>query len=690
VFADPAAAQTTKRPARKGKSYAVTIDSAPQQATIYLDDRAYGTVGYTPYAGRLVAGDYLLIVEVPGYKPIERQITVGPKSLRFFYQLERTNGTIDVRADADPNAAGAHVYINGEARGTVPTQVPVGEGRVLVEIKKQGWSDLAQWMDVKAGERVTFAPQLKQQAQKGGLLVDADVPGAQVLIDGKEVPDTTPAIVDDLTVGPHVVEVRKPPAQPWRSTVDIRANTRVKVNAALGPVGGSVRVLSNRDDAEVWLDGDPKGKAPIDLGTIPPGLHLVEVKAKGWKTREQRLSVQAGQSSVLQLDLVDKALGGPAGRIRVVSPVPEAAVAIDGAPVGNAPYEGELVAGPHFVLVQKPGFGRMEKQVMVEEGKVASVTADLRAAGAVRFVANVDDAEVLVDGRPVGRTPLTLDSIDAGEHVVTVRRAGYAEYNEKIHVDGGTQTTVNASLADDPARVRRGLATWGANPIPAGHFAVDAGTGYPYYIELRAIAGVTESRFLPWDFGLEFRSVGLLGTWEFLASARVRLLRVEPFALALFAGFGAGGGTIAGRSELTFQGGAIGTMQMTNILSVSAKGWLDFWSDRLCQSPTATSGGKSEDGPDVCTQTASAEDEAHAIALVGSTAADLYKRDVGLRLMLSVVVEAAVSDTTNLYFTFEGAPFQNDRAGHSKLFTPTLLGKNDPIYNARIGLTFKF
>jgi hypothetical protein len=684
--AEVASAQSAKRPPRKGRAYAVTIDSAPQQATIYLDGKEYGTVGYTPYTGRLVGGDYKLILEVPGYKPLERTISVGAQKHEFFYTMERTNGTLDVRGDADPNLVGAQVYVNGEVKGTVPASIPVAEGRVLVEIKKPGFADLAQWTEVKAGERVTLAPQLKAQANKGGLLIDADVPNAQVSVDGREIADTTPAIVDNLDAGPHVVEVRKPPAQPWRTTVDVKPNARVKVTAELGKGGGTVRVLSNREDAEVWLDGDPKGKPPLDLTAIPPGIHLVEVRAKGFKTREERVTIQGGQSSVLKLDLVDKAVVAGAGKLRVISPVPEAAVFIDGAPVGNAPLELDLGAGMHYVMVQKPGFAKFEKQVTVEEGKLAAVTAELQSSGGVRFIANVEDAEVLVDGKPVGRTPLTLETIDSGDHVVTIRRTGFAAYNERVRVEGGQLTVVNAVLAEDPTKIKRGLSTWGANTIPAGRFAVDAGTGYPYYIQLRAIAGVTESKFLSWDFGLEFRSLGLLGTWEFMATGRVRLLQITPFALAAFASVGGGGGSYSGRGEFTLQGGAIGTMQMTNILSISAKGWFDFWSDRLCKDPAAGSA-VSDNGPDICQGIGTPAEKQRALDLTGG---NIYSRDAGLRFYLSLVVEAALTENVSFYVIFEGAPFQNERAGHTSVFTPSLLSDSDPIYNGRVGLTFKF
>jgi hypothetical protein len=681
-----ASAQTTKRPARKGRAYAVHIDSSPQQATIYLDDKSYGTVGYTPYTGRLVGGSYRLILEVPGYRTVEQQITVSATSHDFSFTLEKSGGTLDVRADADPNLAGAKVFVDGEPKGAVPLSMPIPTGRALIEIKKQGYPDVSQWIDVKPGERVTLTPQLRAQQLRGGLLVDADAPQASVSVDGKEIPDTTPALVDNLEVGPHVVEVRKAGSQPWKTTVEVKAGVRTKVTAELGKGTGSIKVLTNRDDAEVWLDGEAKGKPPLELPNLAPGAHLVEVRAKGWKPREERVNVQSGQSTVLKLDVTDKAIAGTIGRIRVISPVPEAEVLIDGAPVGNAPYESDVAAGPHYVSVQKAGFGRFEKQIAVDEGKTTSVTADLRAAGGLRVIANVDGAEVLLDGRPVGRTPLVLETIESGDHVVTVRQPGFADQVSKIRVDGGQQASVNAVLAEDPSKIKRGLSSWGANTIPAGRFTVDVGTGYPYYLELRGTSGVTDSRFLSWDFGVEFRSLGLLGTWEFLATGRVRLMQVSPFAFAVFGTVGAGGGTYSGRGEVTLQGGAIGTLQMTNIIAISARGWLDFWSDRLCKEPEMGQT-VSASGPDVCTGTASPEDQAKALSLTGG---NLYNRDAGLRLYLSLAVEGGVTENMSLYFIFEGAPFQDERAGHSNLFTSTLAGRDDPIYNARLGLTFKF
>src|SRR5215470_2777151 len=76
-------AQPVPRPARSGPTLPVKIDSNPQQAEVYLDDKKYGLVGYTPYEAQLARGDYLLILELPGYQTVTRKITVDTDSHDF-------------------------------------------------------------------------------------------------------------------------------------------------------------------------------------------------------------------------------------------------------------------------------------------------------------------------------------------------------------------------------------------------------------------------------------------------------------------------------------------------------------------------------------------------------------------------------------------------------------------------------
>jgi hypothetical protein len=702
----PAHAQET-RPARKGRKYTVKIDSSPQQAAIYLDDKKYGIVGYTPWSGKLVQGDYKLIIEMPGFKPLERQITVNRKSKEFVYPLEKQAqpGVIDVQATADPNVAGAQIYVDGLAQGTAPLLVEVKDGRHQVQVKKEGFTDYEQWVDIREGQRVTLTPVLKatvKQVPKGSLLVDADVPDADVYVDGQKQPDTTPTLVDNLDEGPHIVEVRKSPATPWKQTVYVKAGQRTKVTAELAATmttvkkGGTVKVLSNVPGAEVYLDGKLVGTTPAELTDIPPGEHLIEVRSKGYNPKEQRITVNTGTADIIKFELAATQQVGPAttGKIKVVSPVPEARVFIDGAAVGTAPVEKEVASGEHYVVVEQTGYAKFEQKVSVEAGQSITVTAALKAVGKVRFLSSPPGAEVVLNGAPIGKTPMTSD-VDAGEHVVTVRLDGYYDYEEQISVKGGDTVNVNPTLRmidtgptpEEVARRKWALSSFGARVMPFGDFTVDGALGYPYWIEARATVGVVDKGKIGWDVGVGFRS--LLTNWEFLGTVRARYFERAPFSFGAFGTIGGGGG-FDGRNQFTLQAGLLNTITFggtSTTVTITGRAYLDIWSDRLCG--LDKDGMLVEGAADIC-RDASNPMYAERLDAFGIEPANILDRDTGVRGYLSLVAEVGFSRKMSLFGVFEGAPFQSERASHTSVFTGTMVSEEDPIYNGKIGLTLKF
>ena len=691
-------AQSIPRPPRKGTRYKVVIDSSPQQAAIYLDDKQYGIVGYTPYRGTLQKGQWKLILELPGFKTLERPIDVASRGNNFFFPLEKKEmpGTIDVQAASDPNLVGAQIFIDGQARGTVPSAIDVPKGRHLLEIKKDKFNDYSQWVDVQEGQRITLAPSLKTNA-KGSLLVDADVRGATVSIDGRKLDDTAPVLIDDLDEGAHVVEVSKPPAVPWKQTVYVKAGQRGKILAELSAAvqqaeGGNIRVIVNVPDAEVWVDGESKGKQPVDVAGLRPGTHLVEARAEGYDPKEESVTVNAGSATIVKLNL-EQSTGprGPAGTLKVVSPVPEATVYLDGASVGRAPLELPVTAGEHFVRVERPGYAPVEQKVRVDAKKTFTVTAELRAVGALRFLSNVDGADIFLDGERVGKAPFVKEDVAVGDHLVSFRAEGYRDFDQSVRVEGGKLAIVNANLrardsltAQEIEEIRRGLSSYGAMTVPSGRFTVDASIGYPYWVETRATIGVPGVKALGLDVTVGFRS--LLTTWEFLAGTKVRFVRADPFALAVMGQISGGGGS-SGRSEFGLQAGVVGSITFNNLVTVSARGYLDLWNDRLCKEPAAGMSFSSE-GPAVCTGSADSDDIMQARALAGENY--VRERDSGARFYIGLVVEAGIAQNFNVFGIFEGAAFQSQRAGHTGLFNGSLLSDEDPIYNGRIGLTFKF
>jgi hypothetical protein len=65
----------------------------------------------------------------------------------------------------------------------------------------------------------------------------------------------------------------------------------------------------------------------------------------------------------------------------------------------------------------------------------------------VKVAGGISRAVLSIDGKEVGQLPLAPQTVCAGEHIVTVKRAGYAQFVKKVLVTGGTQTEVEAKLA---------------------------------------------------------------------------------------------------------------------------------------------------------------------------------------------------------------------------------------------------
>lgn len=60
--------------------------------------------------------------------------------------------------------------------------------------------------------------------------------------------------------------------------------------------------------------------------------------------------------------------------------------------------------------------------------------------------ANVDEAEIFINGRKTGTTPMVIE-MRPGAYKVRIRREGYADWNGQVNLDAGDESTVSAVLA---------------------------------------------------------------------------------------------------------------------------------------------------------------------------------------------------------------------------------------------------
>jgi hypothetical protein len=657
--ASPAFAQQV-RPPVKGRTHRVKVDSSPQQAAVYWaagtgQPKDYGIAGYTPITLKVPHGAVTFVVELQGFKSQQKAMDVK-KSQNIAFTLERAPAVakLDLQSTSDGTATGADVTIDGVPRGTLPNAFEVAAGRHQIEVHKAGFRPWSQWFDLAEGEHHTHDVSLdKAEAPSGALLVTSDV-GGDVYVDGVR-KDVAPAIIQGVSAGDHVVEVRKEGAPPWRQNVTVVAGQQVKVTATFGSaVGdGSLRVIASEPDAQIFVDGEDHGHSPAVLPSIKPGDHIIEARKHGFKSVQQTIKVTSGENAVRNLVMEAAPADRPRGTLKIQSTIPNAEVFVDGSSLGRAPIDrNDLDPGKHYIVVHKDGYTDFKREIFLVENQTVALVADLSATGSLRALSTPEGADVRVDGELIGKTPVTRDSVAVGQHLVEVDLKGYFKHKDTIKVEGGRQYLYSTDLQPIPtgpspeqvAKRKAGMSSFGAKVNPVGGVTVDFGAGYPYFLTIDATVGAFNVKPLGLDLGVQFQT--FFQMYDFSAHARLQLLEAGPLSIAgrVNGGYGIGPDD---RNSWFGDISPIVSLAFASVATVSASARWAFWSDQFCPPSDAVAAGVSQ--AEYCTDTTLAQN------VFGSNP-DRTRRFNGQRVLVGFAAVAALDRLTSLFLQMEFVP----------------------------------
>jgi hypothetical protein len=694
----PALAQQA-RPTVKGRSHKIKIDSSPQQAAVYWaagTDKAkdYGIAGYTPITLKVPRGAVTVVVELQGWKPQEKSLDVK-KSQTFTFTLERAPqpAKLDLQSTTDGTATGGDVKIDGVGRGTIPNTFELIAGRHQVEINKAGFKPWSDWFDLTEGERRTRDVSLaKAEAPAGALLVTSDAAG-DVYVDGVR-KDVAPAIITGVPAGDHVVEVRKEGLPPWRQNVTVTSGQQTKVAANFGAAAagnGSLRVIASEPDAQIFVDGEDKGRSPANLATIKPGDHIVEGRKAKFKSVQQTVHVASGENAIAQLKMELAPPDRPHGGLKVQSTVPNAEVFVDGSSLGRAPIDRtDLDPGKHYVVVHKDGFTDFKREIILIENQSVALVADLSATGAVRVLSTPEGADVRVDGELIGKTPVTRDTVGAGDHIIEFRLKGYFDHKETMKVEGGREKVFSVDLKQLPtgptpeqmAKRKGGMSSFGAKVNPVGGVTADFGTGFPYYFMTRLTVGAFNVKPLGLDLGVEFTT--FFQIYDLSVHSRLQLVEAGPLSVAVRANLGGGGGS-NGRDTYFMDLTGIASLAFSDVATVSATARFSAWTDRFCPTATQVMNGVGQE--DYC------KDATKWGAIFGPENPNT-QRFSGKRLYLGIGATAALDRYTSVFLHLEFLPAPDTFSPPPRLaFTDAVnsaMPQKDPFIYGTIGISLKF
>jgi hypothetical protein len=278
----------------------------------------------------------------------------------------------------------------------------------------------------------------------GSLNVQSNPAGVDVFVDGVA-HGRTPARVS-LTPGSHILELRGrgvPRVIPFTVTANAEVSQYLELPEA--PVTGQLAVQSDPPGAKVFVDGAERGVAPVTIPDLTPGDHKVELQSDGASARHT-VSVQAGGTASLVVPIGAPAAGGPvSGWVAVKAPF-TMEIREQGRVIGTTDADRLMItAGRHELDLANESLGfRATRVVQVLPGKVASISLDL-PMGVVNLNA-APWAEVWIDGRRVGDTPIGNLSVSIGPHEVVFKNPQFGEKRHAISVTLGQPVRLSVDM----------------------------------------------------------------------------------------------------------------------------------------------------------------------------------------------------------------------------------------------------
>ena len=185
--------------------------------------------------------------------------------------------------------------------------------------------------------------------------------------------------------------------------------------------------------AKVSVDGVERGVAPVSVTDLAPGEHDVVLTADGAPPVRQRVMIEAGVTASVLAPVATAAAGPVSGWLTIKAPV-TIEIREGGKSIGTTDTDRIMVAaGRHDIELVNETLGyHTTKTVQVAPGKVAALSIDL-PQGVINLNAS-PWAEVFIDGRRVGETPIGNLQVSIGPHEVVFRHPQFGEKKQAVSV----------------------------------------------------------------------------------------------------------------------------------------------------------------------------------------------------------------------------------------------------------------
>lgn len=254
------------------------------------------------------------------------------------------------------------------------------------------------------------------------LIMNVSPSSAIVKIDGVEVPVEEGVVTKLVTYGKHNYSVSDPYYKEEQGIINM-GKEKQTLNVSLTPNYGLLLISTTPDHgASVYIDDNlsPAGTTPFQTSKLLKGNHNLRIKLAQYETKDTTINVIDGKSDVVI------PMSPLYGTINVIAPI-GCHVYINDEDKGSNLFKGRLTEGLYKIEARKESYRPYETSIQIHKGETKSVS--LSAPTPIFGILNVNSrpvgANVFVDGKLMGTTPLILNDVLIGERKVKISKDGF-------------------------------------------------------------------------------------------------------------------------------------------------------------------------------------------------------------------------------------------------------------------------
>jgi len=268
-----------------------------EEARVYIDGREVEKSQVQELA--VNPGRHVVEIHAVKYQDLRDEIAVEGCDIHQKFDYALVPAWSDITIDSIPD--NATVLVDGKAVGSTPTTLELLAGDHNIELKAERFKPWRTRLAVAANHPQVLDT-VRLQPADGTLTLQTNPSGANVML-SNTFAGQTPTKLNLSADTTHLIQLSKAGYETEFRKVTVDSAASKTLTVKLTPKLGIIHLVVAPADAEIIVDGKPRGKVPRQLRLVAVE-HRLEIKKKGYQPYRTRITPRPGFPQEIAVTLV--------------------------------------------------------------------------------------------------------------------------------------------------------------------------------------------------------------------------------------------------------------------------------------------------------------------------------------------------------------------------------------------------